>query len=382
MGYGGESSPIVTVPDPPRADAFGRFSDDMLALLRRVLIVGLGIGGPVILVLIVVKGPRDPVIRFGFPPLLAYLLVYAWVLLRRPRLATRFSRVTLWGIDVVWLGGMVYRLVGEDLAHGWRDLFPTTVMGFVVFLVVGFMVFPVRAAVVHASLLIASVAGVGAVCLVSVGASVDELIDLVRYCTYLVVLAVLLHLLSRTRARVDLAFSAAEQASNEAHEMRDMAYRDPLTTVANRRRLVEELAFQSGLVDRRHPVSVVYFDLDHFKAVNDVHGHAVGDRVLVAVAHLASTLVRQQDLVARIGGEEFVIVTPGVDGGTAVQLAERLRSVLPAALELAVGFPVTASLGVSTLRPGESALDILDRVDALMYEAKTTGRDRVVYVPS
>lgn len=372
----------MTVPDPPRADAFGRFSDEMLTLLRRVLIIGLGIGGPTILVLIVVKGPHDPVIRFGFPPLLAYLLLYAWVLLRRPQLATFFSRVTLCLIDVVWLGGMAYRLVGEDLTHGWRDLFPTTVMGFVVFLVVGFMVFPVRLAVVHASLLITGVAVVGAVCLVQVGASTDELIDLARYCIYLVVISLLLHLLSRLRARVDLAFSAAERATDEAHEMRDMAYRDPLTAVANRRRLVEELVFQADLVSRSNPVSVVYFDLDHFKAVNDVHGHAVGDRVLCAVAHLASTLVRQQDLVARIGGEEFVIVTPGVDGTSAVLLAERLRAVLPKALELAVGFPVTASLGVSTLRQGESALEILDRVDALMYEAKTTGRDRVVYVPS
>nr|WP_237728301.1 GGDEF domain-containing protein [Cellulomonas sp. APG4] len=160
--------------------------------------------------------------------------------------------------------------------------------------------------------------------------------------------------------------------------MRDIAYLDALTGLANRRRLLEELAERSQQVSPQNPVALVYFDLDHFKEVNDTYGHGVGDQVLCLVARAASRVVRQHDLVARVGGEEFVVVAPGTDRDRAVQLAERLRAVLPQEVGEALGLQITGSFGVVLLEPAEPPLAALDRVDALMYDAKTSGRDRVI----
>ena len=156
-----------------------------------------------------------------------------------------------------------------------------------------------------------------------------------------------------------------------------MAYLDELTGIANRRRLMEELGHQSGLVTADHPVSVVYFDLDRFKQLNDTRGHELGDRVLRQVAEVADRLVRDGDLLARLGGEEFVVVTPDTDHHRATQLAERLREALPVELSVTVGAAVTASFGVTELRAGEDPASVLRRVDTLMYRAKADGRDRV-----
>ncbi|MCG7287043.1 GGDEF domain-containing protein [Cellulomonas sp. ACRRI] len=156
-----------------------------------------------------------------------------------------------------------------------------------------------------------------------------------------------------------------------------MAYRDPLTGAANRRRLEDELAYQARVVGSGLDVALVYLDLDRFKAVNDVHGHTVGDRVLVAVARALEQHVRSGDLVARLGGEEFLVVAPGTGSGDARALAERLRGAVPGAVRAQAPVDVTASLGVTALRAGEEPAAAIGRVDALMYRAKRAGRDRV-----
>jgi diguanylate cyclase (GGDEF)-like protein len=159
--------------------------------------------------------------------------------------------------------------------------------------------------------------------------------------------------------------------------MREMAYRDALTGAANRRRLEDELAYQGRVVRSGLDVALVYLDLDRFKTVNDEHGHVVGDRVLIAVAVVLEQHVRSGDLVARPGGEEFVVVAPGLAPEDAREMAERLRVALPAAVERDAGVRVTASFGVTALRADEEPARALDRVDALMYRAKRDGRDRV-----
>ena len=128
---------------------------------------------------------------------------------------------------------------------------------------------------------------------------------------------------------------------------------DELTGLANRRPLLDELGHQAGRADPSHLVGVVYFDLDHFKHVNDTHGHDQGDQVLRAVAGIAGRIVRDYDLVARIGGEELVLVAPATTHAEAVQLAERLRAALPIELEATLGVRLTASFGVTDLAPDE-----------------------------
>lgn len=355
----------------PAADALAR-------LARRVVALGIAVGTPVVVTVWLTQASRDPVVRWGYPVLLAYLLFFAWVLLRRPERAGRTARASLVLLETAWLVGFVVRVRGaEDAADGWAALFPSSFMGVVVFLVVGFLYQGTRAAVVHGAAFVVAVLVATSVSLLTVPGGAAYLPDLARYGVYLAVVLVMLLALSRTKERLASAVDEAARAGADASRMRDMAYLDELTGIANRRRLVEELGHQSGLVGPGHPVSVVFFDLDHFKAVNDSWGHDVGDRVLQLVAQVAGRLVREGDLLARLGGEEFVVVAPGTGRDRAVQLAERLRQALPEELAVAVGIRVTASFGVSLLEPGETASDVLRRTDALMYGAKDAGRDRV-----
>ncbi|MGR7028125.1 GGDEF domain-containing protein [Geodermatophilus sp. URMC 62] len=166
-------------------------------------------------------------------------------------------------------------------------------------------------------------------------------------------------------------------------ETEALSHRDPLTGLANRRQLVDQAprtwrqARRAGL-----RVAAMVLDLDHFKQVNDVHGHAAGDAVLRAVAAALAATVRPSDLLARVGGEELVVLGLVGDPTEAGRLAERLRHAV-SATRSAYGHAVTASIGVALTNPvdGEDATDALwrlvDRADAAMYEAKQAGRDRV-----
>ena len=156
---------------------------------------------------------------------------------------------------------------------------------------------------------------------------------------------------------------------------------DQLTGAYSRRYLMEELDRQVALRNRYGaPVSLIMLDLDHFKAINDQHGHAVGDRALREAARHAKAQLRDGDLFGRVGGEEFLVLLPMTDGQAASVLAERLRGALERARleEAEQMIRIPASLGVAELRPQEDVASWLRRVDAALYEAKSTGRNRVV----
>jgi diguanylate cyclase (GGDEF)-like protein len=159
--------------------------------------------------------------------------------------------------------------------------------------------------------------------------------------------------------------------------------RDALTGLANRKQLEEQMRAELSFA-RRHgtELSILMTDVDRFKLVNDVHGHLIGDAVLKHVAGVLSTTVRVEDLVARFGGEEFVVVARATSLSGAAQLAERLRVALeqqPARVG-DLTLRVTASFGVSSLltehRPTVTSL--LGRADERLYRAKAMGRNRVV----
>lgn len=154
------------------------------------------------------------------------------------------------------------------------------------------------------------------------------------------------------------------------------AVTDALTGLANRKQLNR---FSQGTVEtaRRHhrPLAVVLFDIDHFKVVNDQHGHLVGDQVLCDIAALLARAVRQGDCLGRWGGEEFLLICPETRGEQALQLAERILA-QARSLPLATGKPCTLSAGVAQLGAGDSVNDLLQRADEALYQAKTQGRDR------
>ena len=164
-----------------------------------------------------------------------------------------------------------------------------------------------------------------------------------------------------------------ERARIEMELLRDQAERDPLTGLHNRRHLDRHRGVAG-------PVGLAVLDVDHFKAVNDRFGHEAGDRVLVRVAELLREQVRSDDVVARTGGEEFVLLMPRTTDAEALACCERVRSALRDEPwdAIALGLRLTASIGVATA-PDAGDLDALARgADARMYAAKRAGRDRAV----
>jgi two-component system, cell cycle response regulator len=159
-----------------------------------------------------------------------------------------------------------------------------------------------------------------------------------------------------------------------------LATTDPLTGLANRRALLEALQIEIAHA-RRHgsPLSFALLDVDHFKSVNDVHGHPVGDQVLAAVGALLRRELRIPDVPARWGGEEFVVVLKHTDGAGGLVAAERIRKAVQA-LEISTAdkrISVTVSIGVAEFTAIDSAELLVDRADRAMYRAKTGGRNRV-----
>ena len=161
-----------------------------------------------------------------------------------------------------------------------------------------------------------------------------------------------------------------------AGQLAALSTQDHLTGLANRRRLDTELERLGG--DR--PLALAVTDLDDFKRVNDTFGHHVGDVVLQRVAGVLREVSRRGDVAARMGGEEFVLLMPGTTAEEAVARCERLRRQVAALSfdDVVPGLRVTTSTGVAVAGPGGTCEDLLHRADALLYEAKRSGKDRVV----
>ena len=175
-----------------------------------------------------------------------------------------------------------------------------------------------------------------------------------------------LHVLDRSVSLASLAFARAV----DDRLLRLAASTDPLTGVLNRREFESRLA-RSALRPEDLPLSVFFVDVDRFKAINDAHGHAVGDETLVAVASRLAATVRGHDSVGRLGGDEFAVSCPGLAGPTADAMRDRLRSafVEPIALQdLRVELSVT--IGVATATDETSLERVVDRSDADMYDRK------------
>lgn len=176
-----------------------------------------------------------------------------------------------------------------------------------------------------------------------------------------------------------VAMDPLERAFHET--LLDLSTKDPLTGLANRTRTLTEFQTRFGLSVRYgRPLSVLMCDLDHFKLINDTHGHGAGDFVLQVFGERLRATLREADLAGRIGGEEFLVILPETDLNGAHPFAERFRKALASAPVLlpAGGLEVTCSLGIAERIPGDlDAGQMLARADAGLYRAKVEGRNRV-----
>lgn len=163
--------------------------------------------------------------------------------------------------------------------------------------------------------------------------------------------------------------------------MQQRSLRDSLTGLYNLRHFRDRLDAEITEARRQGtPLSIIFFDLDHFKRVNDTYGHAAGDIVLVAIAQNVSNVLRRNELLARVGGEEFAVLLPHTSLDQATRLADRLLEVinhLSVPISKGTSIQVTMSLGVTDLAPEEEAKAFVERADDAMYEAKNLGRNQV-----
>ena len=176
-------------------------------------------------------------------------------------------------------------------------------------------------------------------------------------------------------ARISDRYQAMLQDLNKRLEHEST--HDALTGLANRRL---GLARLSELIAADQPLSIALVDVDHFKRVNDAFGHEAGDQALTAVAHALRDPLGGTELVARWGGEEFLLIWPQTDLAAAIEYAQALRLAVPAQAPTLAGrtLRTTVSLGLAQRRDGESVSQLLRRADAALYAAKDAGRDRVM----
>jgi diguanylate cyclase (GGDEF)-like protein len=174
-----------------------------------------------------------------------------------------------------------------------------------------------------------------------------------------------------------LAKKARRAAEIMARKNAVMIARDELTGVNSRRRILQRLDHEMGVATKsKNPLSVALFDIDNFKQINDSYGHAAGDDVLRMIGQIANANVPHRFPVGRIGGEEFLILFPGLTAAEAVEHAERLRVAIMQGTKAAKITTATISIGIGSTRKGESIKTLLGSADVALYKAKTEGRNR------
>lgn len=182
-------------------------------------------------------------------------------------------------------------------------------------------------------------------------------------------------LISEDSGDYSIVLSDITQAENAKIELERLTVTDTLTGIGNRRHFHQKMQEEISRAKRNeYELSVIMFDIDHFKRVNDRYGHDVGDEVLKEYTKLISSSLRETDVFSRIGGEEFIIILPNANKENAMKIAEKLRSTVEAYKKVV---PITMSFGVTQYIKGEDIEFILKRVDNALYMAKDSGRNRV-----
>lgn len=277
------------------------------------------------------------------------------------------------GTVVVVSAFAVVLLGSASGAGGLRSFDAVFYLSFLLMSILAFGIFEMRTAV-RLSLVIVVASTVSVVVWASTTAPgerfADQIAAAAAYQVLLGMSVLMLYILAR--ARFD-----RRSIEMQAEQMKSIAFRDDLTGLHNRRHLSEALDHRIAAAARRpEPFSILLFDIDHFKRLNDEFGHAFGDKILRHIAHVMRTVLRAEDAYGRWGGEEFLVIARERESG-ALALAERLRKAIERHA-FPGGVYVTVSIGVAVGSPEFERDTVVNLADERMYRAKDAGRNRVV----
>ena len=340
-----------------------------------IYLFALFVGLPVVVMVWFLQQDTDLYVRYGYPFLALYFSWAIWALLRQPVSLRLIEQLTFWLVTVFWLGLMTFTLYGEpDLAQAWQALSPSVYLNFALFAVLAHLVFAPRTGLLASLVLVvgSTLVSLGRILPeVLQGQGMDVLTAFVRSEINLLLIAAFAFVVAKSKD--DYA-----QAQVEAERMRVMAYHDDLTDLPNRRFMEDALPRLISMSQRHErPLSLIMFDIDHFKQVNDTYGHHVGDEVLRTIAVLVQLELRAGDVFGRWGGEEFMILAPETTKEQAQALAERIRKQIETH-PFAFGMKITSSFGVVRHAPGTLPEELFEQADTLLYQAKEAGRNNVM----
>jgi diguanylate cyclase len=351
-----------------------------LARMRRSLVAAGSLAGYVLFFWVARElGVVDPAPRAGS---IAFTLVVAGILLLAAAIAVDLKATREPGVIDVLLAGWVsvaLILTSFVITMPWR---PLPLVATLFALTVSALHMRRRMVNRLALLMVAVYALALAFQLRSPG--VDREIELIVAMVYLISLVGGVVVAGEVAALHTALTRRTRELEQVLEKLSTLAMRDDLTGLYNRRQLMELLQRQKAIADRgAQEFAICYVDLDHFKRVNDQFGHHRGDELLKTFSRIALRVVREEDFVARIGGEEFVLVLVNACVDEARAVAERLRRQTQLILVEpdAPDFMVTVSVGIAGYQHRENTTELLSRADNAMYDAKRQGRNRVVVAP-
>ena len=179
---------------------------------------------------------------------------------------------------------------------------------------------------------------------------------------------------------IGICNSTLKSLTESLNFYKQSSFLDPLTGVLNRRGFMSEANKILALCKRHNiPLSALFIDIDDFKKINDIYGHAFGDAVLKELAVFISKNLRKSDIIGRYGGEEFVILLPKTDLRGAFKVADSLRSKIITYFEEKLGVKITISVGVASLENADEISDLIEKSDKAMYRSKLAGKNRTAY---
>ncbi|MGH3089094.1 MAG: GGDEF domain-containing protein [Rubrobacteraceae bacterium] len=348
--------------------------DPLERVKRRVYLASLVISAPSLPLLWLTLGDEDPFVYFVFPPM-ALFCVWCAVSLWRNRMPIhKIERLTFVAVSTFAFLHLIHSpLKAGDLSELREAVDLTTFPTLIVLYVIAYLIFDTGTGL-RASLLLYS----GSLILVVASAAwwgpaileKSEVSWVAQKYAFMGAVVALLYATAFAKSQL-----SRERALTEA--MSRLALTDQLTGICNRRKLYIDLQREIQEAARyNRPLSVILFDLDHFKAINDTHGHACGDEVLKEVVHAIKPLLRKTDHFGRWGGEEFILVTPETNLERATNLAERLRNAI-SECSPQLAERVTASFGIAQYTPRDTPESLVKHADKALYEAKENGKNRV-----